>query len=156
MCVGSIAVAEKLLAAFEDIAPGGIEVTGVPRIGYIARPTGEVEQTYDFAFGVSATDVAHIADVPFIHAHKEIEAVVVVALQLTCGLARAGDAVFGQLPAGRRIDVVAQLLGGSGGRFDVEVGIATSLVNKVFHHKFCHWTAADISVADEDYSEHDE
>ena len=62
--------------------------------------------------------------------------------------------MFGQLHTGGRIDRIANLLGGGGGGFDVEIPLAMSFADEFLHHKFCHGTAADIAVADEEYASH--
>lgn len=65
------------LAAFEDVAPGGIEVAGVPRVSYIAGTGGVIHEHADLALRIAATDTGHVADVPLVHANEEVKALVV-------------------------------------------------------------------------------
>ena len=43
-------------ATGEHIAVGGIEITGVPGVGYVAGAIGPIEQARDLAIGVLAKD----------------------------------------------------------------------------------------------------
>ena len=146
---------EQGLAAFEDVAPGGIEVAGVPGVGDFAGTGGVRHQHADLAVGVAATDAGHVADVPLVHADEEVEAIVVAAGHLTGALALAADAVFGELATGGGIDLVAELLGGGGCRLDVELAVEACLADEVLHHKFRHRTATDVAVTNEKYTRHD-
>lgn len=89
-----------------------------------------------------------------IHTDEQVETVIVGTRHLTGSLSLARDTVFGKLATGRGIDVVANLLGGGGSRFDMEVIGTSSLADEVFHDELCHRAAADITVTDEEDSFH--
>ncbi len=64
------------------------------------------------------------------------------------------NAFFDELTARRRVDPVADFLGGDGAGVDGEFLLAECVRHKLFHYKFCHWAAADVAVADEKYFNH--
>ncbi len=142
-------MAEQAPAPLEHILPGGIEVAGVPGVGHIAGAAGEVHQLVYLPFGVAAAQGQHVSDVPRVHADEQVEAGIVGLKHLACALARAGDAVLREFPARGRVHLVAQLLGRSGGRLDVEAGGQALLRHKGLHDKLGHRAAADVAVADE-------
>ena len=141
---------QQCLTAFEDVTPGGFEVAGVPWVCHIAGTAGEIHEFVNFMIGVASADGPHISDVPFVHPDEKVKAFVVSASELAGSLASTADAVCCQLASGWRINAVAQLLCGGGGRFYVEVGLAVRLLHQVFHHELCHGTAADVAVADKE------
>ena len=145
---------EEGLAAFEDVAPGGFEVAGIPGVGHFAGTGGVVHEHADPAVGVAATDAGHVADVPLVHADEQVEAVVVAAGHLTGPLSLAADAVLGQFATGGGIDLVTDLLGGGGGRFNLEFTLEPCLADEVLHDELRHRTAADIAVTDKQYTFH--
>lgn len=142
------------MAAFEDVAPGGFEVAGVPGVGDIAGTAGEVEQEVDLALGVVTTEAPHVAQVPRVHADEQVEAVVVGTRHLARGLAGTADAVLGEFTTGRGIDGVANLLGGGGCRLDIILALAACTGHQVFHHELCHRAATDVAVAYKQYPFH--
>ena len=105
---------------------------------------------------IASADGFHVSNVPGVHAYKQVETVVVVHRHLPFRLAIARDIVFGKLPSSRRIHFVPNLFGRCGSRFDVEVPVSSSFVNKVFHHKLCHRAAANIAVTNEKNPYHTE
>ena len=142
------------LASLYAIAPGGIEIVGVPWIGYFARSRGVVEQTVDLAVRVAATHTLHVADVPVVHADEQVVVLVVATGELTGRLAVTADAMFGQFTTSRWIDGIADLLGAGGSRSDLELVRAAGLIDQPLHYELCHWTTADIAVANKEYAMH--
>ena len=53
-------LSQQALAAFEDIAPGGFEIAGVPRVGHIADTIREVQELVDLLLRVAASDSHYI------------------------------------------------------------------------------------------------
>ena len=142
-------------AALAHIAPCGLEVARIPWVGHVAHPRSErLKQLAYLALGVAATDARHVSNVPPVHAHQQVEAVVVGARHLPRRLARTAYAVFGQLAPCRRIDGIAYLLGRRSSRLDVELVSQTGLVHQLLHHKLGHRTAANIAVAHKQYAFH--
>ena len=89
----------------------------------------------------------HIPQVGLIHSDQQVELVIVGVGELPGRLARAVDAVLRQLPPGRRIDRVPDLLRAGGGGLDVELGLQSRLLHQILHHELSHGAAADIAVA---------
>lgn len=103
------------------------------------------------AVAIAATDTAHIPQVRPVHSNQEIELAVILFFQLTGCFAAAADPMLGQLPAGRGINWIANLLGaGSCGR-NVKLLLQSSLPHQILHHKLRHRTAAYVAVADKEY-----
>ena len=53
-------LSQQALAAFEDIAPGGFEIAGVPRVCHIADTVCEVKEFMDLLLWVAASDSHYI------------------------------------------------------------------------------------------------
>ena len=68
---------QQCLTALQHVAPSGLEVARVPRVGHVTRPFGEVHQHHDLPFWVATADVSHVADVPRVHAYQQVVAVIV-------------------------------------------------------------------------------
>ena len=108
----------------------------------------------DLSLRIAAADAAHIPDVGLVHADEQVPVPIVLPPQLPGQLALAADAVLGQLPAGRRIDRVADLLSAGGGRFDVKFLLQSRLFHQIFHNKLGHRAPANIAVAHKKHSNH--
>ena len=145
---------QKTPAALLHIAPGGIEVPGVPGIGNLPGAAGKVHQQMQSAGGVAAADPLHIPQVGMIHADEQIIGLIVALLQLAGGFSGAVDAMPVQQPADGGIDRVSQLLSAGGCGFNVKFRLQSGSVNHVLHHKFSHGASANISVADKEYTNH--
>ena len=74
---------------------------------------------------VAAADAVHAAEVGLVHSNDQVVFLVVVVAELPGGVALAGDAVLRQLPPGRRVDRVANLLPAGGRRGDLELLLQT-------------------------------
>jgi len=148
----SLQLLQQALASLKHVAPCGLKVAGVPWVGHVARTVGEIEQQADFPLGVTTTDAGHVAQVPRVHAYQQVEAVVVAPCHLPGRLALAPYTVLGKFATCRRVHLVAYLLGRGGSRLYVEVMLQAGLRHKMFHHKLGHGTAADVTVADEEYA----
>ncbi len=48
------------MASFEDIAPGGFEIAGIPGVGHIADTVCEVKEFMDLLLRVAASDSHYI------------------------------------------------------------------------------------------------
>ena len=147
-------VLQKALASVLNLLPRLLEVAGVPGVVHFLWPFCEVEQEVELPEGIASADGFHVPKVPVVHADEQVEAVIVAGRHLPRPLAFAPDAVFGQLPSGRRIDGIANLLVRSGRRLYVEVLCPSGLLHQVLHHELCHRAAADVAVADEKYAYH--
>lgn len=145
-------IRKQLLASLQHVAPSGLKVARIPRVGHITRTAGEIHKQRDFPLRVFATDATHIAQIPTVHADNHVEAVVVGMCHLTRCLAHTTDSVLSQFPTGRRKDRIANLLCRRCRRLNIKLSIATSLGHEILHHKLCHRTTTDISVTDEKYS----
>ena len=63
---------------------------------------------------IAAADAVHISQIGPIHSNQEVVPLVVLVPQLAGCFASAVDTMLGQLAAGRRVDLVAALLGAGG------------------------------------------
>ena len=103
---------------------------------------------------VAAHKARHIAQVVVIHGDQIIVGFVITPGHLPGGFTLAGDAVLGQLPPGGRIDRVADLLGAGSRGCDFKLVGKSGFVHQIFHHKFGHWAAANVPMADEKHFRH--
>lgn len=146
---------QQTLTAGQHIPPGGIEIPGIPRIGYIAGTAGIVHQQMYFRRRIPSADPVHTADVGLIHTDQKVVCFIVTAPKLTGGLAATADPVFCQLASDRRINGIANLLRTGCGRTDLKLAPKPGLMDQIPHHKLGHGASADIAMADEKYSHHD-
>ena len=112
---------QQRAAAPVHVAPGCLEITGVPRVGDASGAAREVQQEVDFPLRVAAADAPDVPQILLIHADQEVECVVVPLRELACGVALTGDPMLGQLAPRGRIDGIADLLPAGSGRFDMEL-----------------------------------
>ena len=138
-------------ATVEAVAPGGIEVTRIPRVCHVVRTVGIIQQQVYLAVRVAATHALHVAQVIAIHAYQQVIMVIITARQLTRRFSFARYAVLSQFAACRWINGVAQFLGARGGRCYLKTVCQTSISHKAFHYKLGHRTAADVAVAHKKY-----
>jgi hypothetical protein len=57
--------AQKRGAAGEDVPPGRLEITGVPRIGHLASGTGKRHEQSELSVRIAAEQACHITEVVF-------------------------------------------------------------------------------------------
>ncbi len=141
---------QQCIATFPHILPGGFEVAGVPGIGHVAGAVGVVHQQGDFPVNVLSDEALEIAEVVVVHCNDVVVVPIVGAGHLAGGFALASNAVLREFAAGRRIDGVADFLGGGGRRIDFKLVGEAVLLDNMFHHKFSHRAAADVAVTDKE------
>ena len=139
---------QQRAAAHVHVAPGCLEITGVPRVGDASGTAREVQQEVDFSLRVAAADAPDVPQILLIHADQEVERVVVPLRELACGVALTGDPVLGQLAPRGRIDGIADLITARRRGVDLKFVGKSCLFDQVLHHKFRHRAAADIAQAD--------
>ena len=83
-----------------------------------------------------------------------MEHIVILLFKLTGGMAAAGYAMLRKLSACGRIYWIAYLLGAGGCGFNMEHMLHSRFFNHVLHNIFCHWAAANITVADKEQFYH--
>ena len=81
---------------------------------------GVIHQQVQLSREIAAADAVHIPQVGLIHSDQQVELIIVGVGELPGRLARTVDAVLRQLPPGRGIDRVADLLRAGGGGLNVE------------------------------------
>lgn len=104
-------------ATFYQIAVGGFEIACVPRVGNIARKKPlnlRCMESRIFRHQLSAQYGVQIADIIVLHTEYQVETRIVIAGNLTRCVWQNGYAMGLQTSARRRIDIVANLFGGSG------------------------------------------
>ena len=72
---------------------------------------------------IAAADAEHIVEVGLVHPNEQVVLLVVAVAELPGGVALAGYAVLRQLPLGRRVDRVADLLPAGSRRGDLKLGL---------------------------------
>ena len=107
--------------AFLYILPGGIKVTCVPWIGYLAWTVGKIHQQVHFVVEVATTDSVHTLQVGLVYANHQIKLFVMAVCELAGYLARVVDTMLGQPVAGKWITRIADFLGVGGSRFEVKL-----------------------------------
>lgn len=142
-------------AAGEHVAVGGVEVAGVPGVGYVARAIGPIEQACNLAIGVVAKDAAQAAGVLVIHIDNVVPVTVLRATHLTCAMCDDGNPDLAQLRNGTEVRRVADLLGRSRGGIDDKLARASGAVYQLGKHRLSHRRAADIAVTDKQYALHE-
>lgn len=142
------------MTAVRYISPGRIEVTSVPRVGYLAGVVRKIHQQMHLVGKIAAANAVHILQVGMFHANQEVVLFVVAVPQLASRFARAVDAMLGQLAAGRRVYWIADLLGAGGCRLDLKALLQTGLLHQILHHKLGHRASANVAVSDEKYLDH--
>lgn len=141
---------QQRIATFPHILPGGFEVASVPGVGHVAGAVGVVHQQGDFSVNVLTDEALEVAEVVVVHCNDVVVVPIVGAGHLAGGFAVAANAVLGEFAAGGRIDGVADFFGGGGRRSDFELVGEAVLFDNMFHHKFSHRAAADVSVTDKE------
>ncbi len=141
---------QQRIATFPHILPGGLEVASVPGVGHVAGAVGIGHQQGDFPVNVLSDEALEIAEVVAVHCNDVVIMPIVCAGHLAGGFAIASNAVLCEFAAGRRIDGVADFLGGGGRRSNFELVGEAMLLDDMFHHKFSHRAAADVSVTDKE------
>ena len=138
---------QQAAAAVQDVAPGGLKVAGIPRVGHLAGAVGVFQQQVHLARRVAAAKPPHVVQVFLVHADQQVPGGVVGARQAARGLAGAADAVLGQLALRGRVDRVADLLAACRSRGNLVPPRAPGPPHQVLHHKLRHRAAADVAVA---------
>ena len=145
---------QQTFAAFPNIAPCGLKITRVPRVGDIARAVRVIHQKADFVLGVFAKHAFQVAEIVAVHGNDLVEIIIILPRHLASRFACATYAVFGKYASRRRIDGIADFLGRSGGRCYLELRFKAGVFHHFLHNEFRHWAAADVSVANEKYLVH--
>ena len=102
-----------ILAAFDHILIGGIEISGVPGICHvIGKEHLDLAFKLDLLFG-ETQDAAYVAKVPVIHYIDLVKVLIVCFGDLTGSVGTDGNAFFQELLTGRRVDGIPDLLPGS-------------------------------------------
>ena len=101
---------QKSFAAFQNILPGFLEISGIPRIRNLTGPVCIVHQQVDLPFRISAADAVHVPEIHTVHADQQIILIIIILRQTASRLSCAADSVLRQFAAGRRIDRIAQFL----------------------------------------------
>ena len=123
---------QQPLAARQHIPPGGIEIVGVPGVRYLLLQAARVfHQQVHLVVEVAAADAVHAAEVCPVHPNEQVVFLVVAVAELPGGMAAAGDTVFRQLPPGRRVDRVADLLPAGGRRGNLKLVLQARLLHQV-------------------------
>ena len=88
--------------------------------------SGELQEQMELPIRVAAADAAHVPHIGLVHPNEEVILSVVGGGELPGGLPRAADTMLRQLPAGRGIDRIADLLGAGGGGGNVDCPVPLS------------------------------
>ena len=115
---------KKALAPLEDIAVGGVEVIGEPRVCDVRAPTRrKVEKLVNLAIWVGADYVAYVAHVERIHHDDVVKPLIVARGYLPCLAPLKGYPELTKLGFCAWIHVVSELLGARRGGLDVEIAL---------------------------------
>ena len=99
------------LAPCQHILPSGLEIIGVPGIGYLLVWLACVlHQEVHLPIEIAAADAVHIVQILPVHPNQQIVPIVVAVLELAGRFASTVDPVLGQLLPGGRIHRIADLL----------------------------------------------
>ena len=143
---------------------GGLEIIGVPGIGYVALLAAEGHHEAHFASAFIllrlcqsaavyyAVQPAHVAPV---HADYHVKAQAVLPRDLPGRAVRVEPyAMLSEALAGWRVYAVAYFLGRNSHGFHVNLVGQTFCPGKCQKYEFGHRTAADVAVAQEQYACH--
>ena len=89
---------QKRAAAGFDIAPCGVKIAGVPRVGDVAHRTGIFHQQPELSVRVAAADAPHGRKVAAVHTDEQIIRAIVGPRHLPCPVIVKRHAMRPQLP----------------------------------------------------------
>ncbi len=107
-----------------------------------------------FSVRIAVGDTGKQRKVTAVHGDDIIGTEVILPCDAAGAVAVKRHAFLDKFSACRRVDSVADFLGGDGAGVNGEVLPAVCVLHQLFHYKFCHGTAADVAVADEKYFYH--
>ena len=145
---------EERAAAEADLAVRVLKALGVPRVVYLARRVGKVEQTLDLVLVLLPDDALYVADVPVVHADEEVVVVSVAARHLIGAVRHKVDIMLPQQALHGRIYRVAVLLVARAGGIYVKAFLKSALLDHIAEQSLGKRRTADIAVADEKYFYH--
>ena len=145
---------KKGSAAFKNVAVSFVKIVGVPRVSdfgiFVARI---FKQKVDFILRVGPLAV-HIVEIFAVHTDQKVIIFVIGAANLPCTMICVGNIFFLKFHQSAAVHSIAKFFCAGGGGINFELTLKAVAVNQIFHHKFCHWRAANVSVANKKNSEH--
>ena len=141
-------------ATGEYIAVGGVEIAGVPGVGHVAGAIGPIEQARDLAIGVLPKNSVQAAGVRVVHIDIVVPVAILRATHLTCAMCDDGNPDLAQLRNGTVVRRVADLLGRGRSGINDKLARAPGAVHQLGKHRLGHRRAADVPMADKQYTLH--
>lgn len=138
------------LAAGNDIRVGGFKVAGIPRVGDIAVNARKIEQLAALRAVCRRDQPSEVCHVRRVHADNQVVFRRLVCRKQPRSSSREWDAVSRQFVLRSMVRIAADFVRMQRGGLYLNAG-EPRFGNKVFHYEFCHWTAADVPVANKQY-----
>lgn len=150
----TLKLAEKGLAAGEDVAIRRVEVAGVPGIGHVARVVGPIEQAAHLAIRIAVQNALETPLVLAVHIDDVVPVAVLRAGNLAGAVAPHGNPNLAELVHGAMMRRVADLLAARRSRVDLELVLASRTARQLLKNELGHRRPANIPVAYEENARH--